>query len=111
MKYLILGVFLWLGACSSNSMHFSGIEPKRVTVLGSTFDLRRQRGTVDMVQVVRVNLEYAPRLSQQLGRRAETAVEMTYGCPVARINGDAAVMIAYLKCGAPDDLAWIGNGP
>ncbi len=64
-----------------------------------------------MVQVVRVNSEFAPRLSQQLGRRAEMAVEQTYGCPVAQIHGDASVMIAYLKCGAPDDLAWIGNGP
>ncbi len=64
-----------------------------------------------MVQVIRVSAEYAPRLSQQLGRRAEIAVERTYGCPVDRIRGDAAMMVAYLKCGEPDDLARIGNGP
>lgn len=100
-----------LAACNAPSMHFAGIEPQRITVQDSTFDLRRKTDSRDLVQVIRVNPEYAPRLSQQLGRRAEIAVEETYGCPVSQIRGDAAVMVAYLKCHAPDDLARIGNGP
>ena len=111
MRYLILLAFCVQTGCSQQSTHFAGIDPVRVTVLGSSFDLRRRQGRLDMVQVVRVNAEYAPRLSQQLGRRAEIAVEQTYGCPVFRVLGDTAVMIAYLKCGAQDDLARIGNGP
>ncbi len=53
----------------------------------------------------------APRLGEQLGRRAEIAVEEAYGCPVRDIRGDAALMIARLKCGEADDLAKIGYGP
>lgn len=89
-------------------MNFKGIDPTRVTVMESTFDLRRRD---NQVSVIRVSREYAPRLSQQLGRRAEIAVEETYGCTVDRIRGDAAMMVAYLKCGKPDDLARIANGP
>ena len=110
MKLFGLIAFWGLVACSSPFMHYAGIEPVRVTVLGSTFDLRRRHDRADKVQVIRVNSEYAPRLSQQLGRRAEIAVEETYGCPVDRIRGDAAMMVAYLKCGSSDDLARIGNG-
>lgn len=79
----------------------------QVTVLQSTFELRRRD---DMVEIIRVNREWAPRLGEQLGRRAEIAVETTWGCPVKFIRGDAARMIAKLKCGKPDDLAKIGNG-
>lgn len=100
-----------LAACTAPSIHFTGIEPQRVTVMGSTFDLRHRRDRLDMVQIIRVNAEYAPRLSQQLGRRAEIAVERTYGCPVDEILGDATMMLAILKCGEPDDLARIGTGP
>ena len=111
MKWLAPFALVSLVACNTPSMHFAGIAPVRVTVMESTFDLRRRQDRQDMVQVVRVSREYAPRLSQQLGRRAEIAVERTYGCPVDRIRGDAAMMVAYLKCGHPDDLARIGNGP
>ncbi|MDO6481590.1 hypothetical protein [Shimia thalassica] len=96
-----------LAACNSPSMHFEGISPHKIMVLGTEFELRRND---DLVQVIRTSREYAPRLSQQLGRRAEIAVEQTYGCPVDRIRGDASMMLAYLKCGEPDDLARIGNG-
>lgn len=106
-RFALISVVL-LAACNAPSMNFQGIDPTRVTVLESTFDLRRRE---DQVLVIRVSREYAPRLSQQLGRRAEIAVEETYGCPVDRIRGDAAMMVAHLKCGEPDDLAKIANGP
>lgn len=106
---------IWLGVvgmlmvgCNAPSMHFQGIHPQRMDVLGSSFEMRRRD---DKVEVIRTSAEYAPRLSQQLGRRAEVAVEETYGCPVSRIRGDASLMLAYLKCGKPDDLARIANGP
>ncbi|MEQ9693138.1 hypothetical protein [Shimia sp. SDUM112013] len=95
-------------ACNAPGMHFQGAPVTRAQVLGTSFEMRRQD---DRVQVMRTNAEYAPRLSQQLGRRAEIAVETTYHCPVDRIRGDAALMTATLKCGAADDLARIGNGP
>lgn len=96
---------LWLSACAVPSPHFAGIAPVRAEVLGSEFEMRRKG---DVVEVIRVNREWAPRLSEQLGRRAEIAVERAYGCPVRDIRGDAALMIARLKCGRPDDLAVIG---
>lgn len=115
----LVGAAGWIGligligpaGCSAPALHFDGIAPLRVTVQGSTFDLRRRKGRWDMVQLVRINAEFAPRLSQQLGRRAEIAVERTYGCPVRQILGDAAVMVAQLDCGAADGLARIANGP
>lgn len=106
LRFLLFSLGL-IAACNTPTMHFRGVEPVRVTVLGSTFDLRRRE---NQVQIIRVSTEYAPRLSQKLGRRAEIAVEETYDCPVARIRGDASLMLAFLKCGQPDDLARIGNG-
>lgn len=96
-----------LAACNAPSVHFAGIDPERMSVGPSTFEMRRNG---KLVEVIRVNSEWAPRLSQQLGRRAEIAVEETYGCPVREIRGDQAMMIAILKCGKPDDLAKIGQG-
>ncbi|SHI47662.1 hypothetical protein SAMN05444000_101219 [Shimia gijangensis] len=108
MRKIVLISLSLLAACNSPTMHFKGIDPVQVTVMESTFDLRRRD---NQVLVIRTSREYAPRLSQQLGRRAEIAVEETYGCPVDRIRGDAAMMVAHLKCGKPDDLAKIANGP
>lgn len=111
MKKLPVIAVTLLAGCNAPSMHFAGIEPARVTVMESSFDLRRRQDRFDLVEVIRVNAEYAPRLSQQLGRRAEIAIERTYGCPVDDIWGDATQMLAILKCGEPDDLARIGTGP
>lgn len=111
MKKVVLCALIGLVACNSPPMHFAGIEPVRVTAKGSTFELRRKQDRNDMVHITRVSREYAPRLSQQLGRRAEIAIESTYGCPVDEIWGDASNMLAILKCGEPDDLARIGAGP
>lgn len=108
MRISLLLALGLMAACNTPSMHFKGIDPVRVTVMQSTFDLRHRD---DQVSVIRVSREYAPRLSQQLGRRAEIAVEDTFGCPVDRIRGDASMMVAHLKCGEPDDLAKIANGP
>ena len=101
-------VLLCLSACTVPAPRFMGVEPVQADVQGSTFVMRRKG---KLVEVIRVSREWAPRLSQQLGRRAEIAVEEAYGCPVRDIRGDAAMMIARLKCGKPDDLAEIGYGP
>ncbi len=66
MRKLTLIAVTLLAACNAPSMNFQGIDPTRVTVMESTFDLRRRE---DQVLVIRVSREYVPRLSQQLGRR------------------------------------------
>ncbi|MBR9842052.1 MAG: hypothetical protein GYB25_02750 [Rhodobacteraceae bacterium] len=101
-------VFLCFSACAVPSPQFMGVDPVQAEVQQSRFVLRRKG---NLVEVIRVSREWAPRLSEALGRRAEIAVEETYGCPVRDIRGDAALMIARLKCGRPDDLAVIGYGP
>jgi len=98
---------LCLSACAVPSPHFAGIDPVQAEIHDSRFEMRRKG---NLVEVIRVNREWAPRLSEQLGRRAEIAVEQAYGCPVRDIRGDAALMIARLKCGKKDDLAVIGYG-
>lgn len=106
-RFLFMSLLI-VSACAVPAPHFMGAEPVRAEVQGSRFVMRRNG---KLVEVIRVNREWAPRLSEQLGRRAEIAVERAYGCPVKTIRGDAALMIARLKCGKPDDLAEIGYGP
>lgn len=103
--FSVLILLLNVAACNAPSAHFRGLEPTRVTVQGSTFDIRQRD---DLVEAIRVNSQYAPRLGK-IGRRAEIAIEQVTNCPVKWIRGDAALLLAKLKCGAADDLAVIGQ--
>ncbi len=87
---------LVLAGCAAPSLHFKGIAPTRVTVEGSTFDLRR-RGS--LVEAVRLNPQYAPRLGP-IRQRARRAMAETSGCRVVWVMGDQAVLLGRLDCSA-----------
>lgn len=92
---LLFGSALLLAACNTPSPHFAGIPATRITVDGSTFDVR-----VNALQAeaLRTNTQYAPRLGP-IGIRATAAMEQVSGCKVVRITGDAALVRGYLDCG------------
>jgi hypothetical protein len=94
MRPVMIAVCLMLMGCAAPSSHFQGIDPVRVTVEGSTFDLR-QRGT--LVEAVRVNPQYAPRLGP-LRHRARRAMAFASGCDVKWVMGDQAVLLGRLNC-------------
>ncbi len=94
MRLVMFSLLLWLMGCAAPSSHFHGIHPVRVTVEGSTFDLR-QRGT--LVEAVRVNPQYAPRLGP-LRDRARRAMALASGCDVDWVMGDQAVLVGRLSC-------------
>lgn len=85
---------VFLVACDLPTPHFRGIAPVRVSVAGSDFEVRR-RGR--LAEAIRTNVEYAPRLGR-IGVKAEMAIERATGCKVREIRGDAAVILAKLKC-------------
>ncbi|WP_207911338.1 hypothetical protein [Shimia isoporae] len=80
------------------SPHYHGVEVTRVSVDGSTFDVR-QKGR--LAEAIRVNVQYAPRLGR-VARRAELAMEVITGCDVIEIRGDAAKVTGILDCAADD---------
>lgn len=84
-----------LSGCDMPSPAFSGIDPVRVVVDGSVFDIRIK---ANKAEALRLNMEYAPRLGV-IGLRAGFAIEQVSGCTVTRIDGDAALVHATLRCG------------
>lgn len=93
--FLFAALVILLAACDTPSPHFAGLPATRVTVDGSTFDVR-----VNALQAeaLRTNAQYAPRLGP-IGTRATVAMEKVSGCKVAKITGDAALVRGYLDCG------------
>ena len=89
-----LGI-LALAACNMPGPDFRGIDPVRVTIGKSTFDVR-----VDgpRAQAIRLNMEWAPR-RDAVAPRAAAAIERVSGCRVTRLDGDQAVILARLDCG------------
>lgn len=83
-----------LGACGGPSPYFRGIAPVRVTVDGSTFDLRRKGR---LMEAVRRNPEYAPRLGP-VAERAAVAMTRVSGCAVKEVRGDPALILGILAC-------------
>lgn len=94
MRVLSLLCILLVAGCDTPSAHFRGIPPARITVEGSTFDVR-QRGT--LVEAVRINPQYAPRLGP-LRHRARRAMAASTGCRVLWVSGDQAVLVGRLSC-------------
>jgi hypothetical protein len=94
---LLLPLIL-LAACNTPTAPFRGIDPVRVTVDGSTFDVRI-RG--DLAEAIRVNAQYAPRLGPIEGRAAR-AMQQVSGCAVRRVTGDQALLLGQLDCPQPD---------
>lgn len=91
---LLFGLWPLLSACAGPTPHFAGIPAVTVSVDGSTFAIRR-RG--DLAEAVRTNSQYAPRMGPIAGR-AERAIAQATGCAVRDIRGDAAVIVARLRC-------------
>ena len=88
-----------LAGCDMPSPEFSGLAPTRIEVAGSLFDVRVNGAKAE---AIRLNPEYAPRLGK-IGLRAGVAIEAVSGCTVTRIDGDAAMVRAQLRCGSGRD--------
>lgn len=91
---LPLGLLCTLAACSDPSPHFSGVNATRVSVSGSTFDVRL-RG--NLAEAIRINPQYAPRLGP-LRQQASQAMATVSGCRVTGVLGDQALMTGLLDC-------------
>ena len=92
----MLAPLLALAGCGWPSPHFRDVAPVRMTVGGSTFDLRRRSR---LVEAVRVNPQYAPRLGPVAARAGVAMVRMT-GCPLRGLRGDQALILGILNCDA-----------
>jgi hypothetical protein len=95
MKRLTLAALALLAACDTPSPGFRGVEPVRITVGKSTFDIRVDG---NRAEAIRLNREWAPRL-EAVAPRAVAAIEKVSGCIVTKLDGDQALMFARLKCG------------
>jgi len=94
-KIAYLLTVLALAGCNTPSMAFRGIAPTKVSVDGSTFDVR-VKGL--LAQAIRTNVQYAPRMGP-IGKRAKATIEQASGCEVYRVGGDQALISAVLDCG------------
>lgn len=92
---LLIFVLLLVG-CSSPSLKFMNIEPVRVIVEGSVFDVY-SNGTE--VQAIRVNREFLPGKSKAIVRMV-MAIEQATGCMVVptSVDGDQALVKAKIRC-------------
>lgn len=97
MRTLFLAVLsLLLAACNTPGPHFRGLPATRVTVEGSTFDVRvRDR----LAEALRINPEYAPRFGP-IQDRAGVAMQQVSGCRVTEVRGDQALATGLLDCGS-----------
>lgn len=86
-----------LAGCDTPGPGFRGIDPVRLTLGCSTFDVR-VNGT--RAEAIRLNSEWAPRLAA-VAPRGVRAIERVSGCRVRKLNGDQARMTAHLDCGQP----------
>ncbi len=93
--YFLILMGVALVACNTPGPHFRGLPATRVTVDGSTFDVRvRDR----LAEALRVNMEYAPRFGP-IRDRARVAMEQVSGCKVTEVRGDQALATGLLDCG------------
>ncbi len=83
-----------LTACNTPSPAFRGLPPTRVTVDGSTFDVRVRE---DRAEAIRINPEYAPRFGP-IRTRAAAAMAQVSGCDVKAVGGDQALAVGILDC-------------
>ncbi|MEM8654532.1 MAG: hypothetical protein AAGF36_07275 [Pseudomonadota bacterium] len=90
-----LPLLILLTACSTAGPHFRGLPATRITVDGSTFDVRVN---TRLAEALRVNPQYAPRLGP-IRYRAARAMEIVSGCEVIELRGDQAQTTGILDCG------------
>ena len=84
-----------LVGCNAPGPEFRHVAATRISIDQSIFDVR-VAGT--RAQAIRLNAEPAPRLVA-VAPRGVVAIEKVSGCRVRRLEGDAAVMQAWLDCG------------
>ncbi len=97
MRKMVAFMLLALAACNTPGPDFRDVAATRIKIDQSVFDVR-VRGV--RAQAIRLNAENAPRLAA-VGPRGVYAIEKVSGCRVRRLDGDAAVMLAWLDCGQP----------
>ena len=91
----VLGFVALIGSgCNTPGPYFRGIEPVRITVEGSVFDVRVRGETAE---AIRINPEYAPRFGV-IRDRARVAAMTVSGCRVKEVLGDQALAIIRLDC-------------
>ncbi len=95
VMFRLLPILALLAACNTAGPAFRGLPATRVTVDGSTFDVRIRDRTAE---AIRVNAEYAPRFGP-IRDRAGRAMAQVSGCEVKSVSGDQAQAIGVLKCG------------
>ncbi len=95
MRLLCWILLPFLAACNTPGHEFRGVDPVRVSIGQSTFDVRVD-GTY--AQAIRLNPEWAPRF-EAVAPRGAVAMQKVSGCKVVRLWGDQAVMLARLDCG------------
>lgn len=86
---------LVLTACNMPSPQFRGVAATRITVDGSTFDVRVRENAAE---AMRINAQYAPRFGP-IKERASKAMALVSGCEVKSVSGDQALAFGRLKCG------------
>lgn len=84
-----------LTACTITGLDFIGIEPVRIQMGQSTFDIR-VKGLY--AEAIRINPEWFPHRDDVLPR-AGLAIERVSGCTVVRLDGDVNLIKAALDCG------------
>ncbi|MGB3244084.1 MAG: hypothetical protein WBB25_06095 [Sulfitobacter sp.] len=101
--FRLLMLLMLLSACNTPSQPFRGAPAMRVTVDGSTFDVRVND---NRAEAIRVNTQYAPRFGP-IRERARMAMAQVSGCKVVRVDGDQALATGVLNCrkGARQSLA------
>ena len=95
MRMFLFLVVSTLAACNTAGPQFRGQPATRVTVEGSTFDVRVRDNTAE---AIRVNMQYAPRFGP-IRERARLAMAQVSGCDVTKVGGDQAQATGVLKCG------------
>jgi hypothetical protein len=85
---------LLLGACDTPSPEFWGVEPTRMHIAGTSFDIRIKDRKAE---AIRLNVERSPRW-MIIGAKAGFAIEKVSGCEIRKLGGDTAVVTAKLKC-------------
>ena len=96
MQRTMLIAVLFLAGCNTPPLQFAGIEPTRIEVGQSMFDVRVKNGRA---HALRVNRELATSLAA-VAPRARAAIEQASGCRVAdgSLMGDAVFVTADLLC-------------
>ena len=92
--HMALAALTLLAGCNTPGAGFMGVPAQRITVDGSTFDVRQDG---DVAQALRVNHQW-PARRDVVFPRAGAAIRAVTGCKVRRMTGDVAMIRASLSC-------------